>query len=806
MRGLQEGVTSGLGLRRAHGARSALGVAALALLVCGASAAHAQCGWSAAGNQSIAGITQSVEKMTTWDPDGAGPIAPRVVIAGSVTLGGTTPLAGIAWWDTQTSSWQSLQPPGAGDSDRFSCVPGEACFSTINSIFTIGTTLVIAGNLFIGRDENTVNDESGIAYWTGTRWRGVGTGAPFADRGLPSIAQAAGGNASSIFAACTDGLWVLTGSLETGTWERVNADFQNAFTTEMLQVESNLVRFRRTEGDPDANGVERYSSGDWLPFGGDTTGLSPTDAFIDPSGTLYVAFSSLGGSELTLVRKLQGNTFVDVGSPMIGTVSQLAMRQGVLYAVGSISETAGGSTRGFARFAGDDWEPAGTSTLSEDRPGFGFRSQVRAAAGAGNLLFVGGTFLEAGSTPVANVAAFDGTNWLATPGGGNNGAPSVLKFDASGNLLAAGFFSKIGGVSASNIARFNPQTSTWSALGEGLPETPPDIESWMSPDGERIIAGTTPVRSWDGTQWQEFGTPVVTNPLFEGINRIQQFEGDLLLLGRSMRFQFGTLRWDGSDWGPFVGNGPFDSVYSIARFGDRVIGGGSFPDNDFFFNAGVNQISPGNEWTDFVEEVPPFLITQLVPYNNTLVAVGSIARAGFTNIESWDGTAWSLLGGGTDGPVLAATVYRGDLVVGGLFSREGNVPVKNLARWDGTRWSAFPVELRTAFVGSSIDGIAALAVQGDSLYVAGTFADATLGFGIARWTDCETVSCDGIDFNGDGLFPSDDDLTDFLVVLAGGTCSTPTCADIDFNNDGLFPSDDDLLAFLRVLAGGECGG
>jgi hypothetical protein len=64
--------------------------------------------------------------------------------------------------------------------------------------------------------------------------------------------------------------------------------------------------------------------------------------------------------------------------------------------------------------------------------------------------------------------------------------------------------------------------------------------------------------------------------------------------------------------------------------------------------------------------------------------------------------------------------------------------------------------------------------------------------------------CGSIDFNGDGLFPDDADLVDFLAVLAGGTCSTSSCDSIDFNNDGLFPDDEDLIAFLRVLAGGEC--
>jgi hypothetical protein len=68
-----------------------------------------------------------------------------------------------------------------------------------------------------------------------------------------------------------------------------------------------------------------------------------------------------------------------------------------------------------------------------------------------------------------------------------------------------------------------------------------------------------------------------------------------------------------------------------------------------------------------------------------------------------------------------------------------------------------------------------------------------------------TPTCDPIDFNQNALFPEDEDLIDFLSVLAGGPCSPGnTCNDIDFNNDGLFPADDDLVAFLRVLAGGDC--
>jgi hypothetical protein len=65
--------------------------------------------------------------------------------------------------------------------------------------------------------------------------------------------------------------------------------------------------------------------------------------------------------------------------------------------------------------------------------------------------------------------------------------------------------------------------------------------------------------------------------------------------------------------------------------------------------------------------------------------------------------------------------------------------------------------------------------------------------------------CDSIDFNNDGLFPTEQDLQDYLGTMMGAPCPTGRiCNDIDFNNDGLFPDDRDLAIFLRVLAGGSC--
>jgi hypothetical protein len=125
---------------------------------------------------------------------------------------------------------------------------------------------------------------------------------------------------------------------------------------------------------------------------------------------------------------------------------------------------------------------------------------------------------------------------------------------------------------------------------------------------------------------------------------------------------------------------------------------------------------------------------------------------------------------------------------------------------------------------------------GDTVPITGTGQDGTLGVGsyflaVARFnvafgttnftvttSSTEAVSvnlnfatnipggptCDGIDFNGDGVFPDLTDIVDFFFVYGGGDCPTGTCNDTDFNNDGVFPDLADVIKFLDVYGGGVC--
>jgi hypothetical protein len=73
---------------------------------------------------------------------------------------------------------------------------------------------------------------------------------------------------------------------------------------------------------------------------------------------------------------------------------------------------------------------------------------------------------------------------------------------------------------------------------------------------------------------------------------------------------------------------------------------------------------------------------------------------------------------------------------------------------------------------------------------------------ISVFTTATRAQCTDLDFNNDGVYPSDADTTDFSNVLAGADC--PTCDTIDFNGDGVFPDDRDFTDWLAVLAGGPC--
>jgi hypothetical protein len=109
-----------------------------------------------------------------------------------------------------------------------------------------------------------------------------------------------------------------------------------------------------------------------------------------------------------------------------------------------------------------------------------------------------------------------------------------------------------------------------------------------------------------------------------------------------------------------------------------------------------------------------------------------------------------------------------------------------------------------ATVGDYSAGIEDATGSGASVNAGTPVADTSVRITFTPGSNPCGSGCDSVDFNGDGLFPDTQDITDFIFVYGGGACPTGTCGDIDFNNDGLFPDTDDITTLIRVFGGGDC--
>jgi hypothetical protein len=187
----------------------------------------------------------------------------------------------------------------------------------------------------------------------------------------------------------------------------------------------------------------------------------------------------------------------------------------------------------------------------------------------------------------------------------------------------------------------------------------------------------------------------------------------------------GVAKWDGTGWSPLglgvgVGFGLSDGPRALATLDDGLGGG--------------PELYVGGKFS---------------------LAGGSAA----SNIARWDGTSWSGLDLGVDGPVDALTVFDDGsgprLVVAGEFTHAGGQEANGIATWDGDNWAPLGHGLTAA----TAPAVRALAVfddgQGDgpALYAAGKFTTAgtTAATNIARWNATGWSALSGGDLDADAF-------------------------------------------------------
>jgi hypothetical protein len=124
-------------------------------------------------------------------------------------------------------------------------------------------------------------------------------------------------------------------------------------------------------------------------------------------------------------------------------------------------------------------------------------------------------------------------------------------------------------------------------------------------------------------------------------------------------------------------------------------------------------------------------VSAIVVWGTNVYAGGAFTNAdGITAnaVAKWDGTSWTPLGSGMDGPVYALAVLGTNLYAGGAFTTAGGNFARAVARWDGNNWS-----MLGNFEISFGSYVRSLAVLSNNLYAGGSITLGGSGGGVVKW-------------------------------------------------------------------------
>lgn len=532
-----------------------------------------------------------------------------------------------------------------------------------------------------------------------------------------------------------------------GAWCRVGAGIAGGRVRVLLAGEGTLIvggSFTAAGGRP-AAGIASWDGTTWAPFGSGLPGeVRALAMFDDGSGrALYAAGDFTTPEGVTTLARWSGATWESLGSGVVGAAQALAVwddgRGPALYVGGALTAAGGMPIAGIARWDGRTWSDVGGGTNEE----------VRALAvfddGRGPALHAGGRFTSAGGVEVGGIARWDGALWSPLGSGvGPTGEVDALVVMPVGDrsvLCAGGTFLEAGGRPAGSVAQWDGRA--WAALGDGADGAVRALHATddAAGTGSQLLAGggfdrldgatASGVGQWNGREWSALGRGL--DHIVRGLDVVVGSDGSELFVtgefGTADRLEVdGVVSWNGARW-TAPARGLFGTPVTAAAFDE---GGAGRPS---IFVGGLF-------W---------------------LLAEGRIVE----DVARWDGSSWSAVGDGLDGPVLDLAIFDDGagaaLYAGGDFLSAGDVPVKRVARWDGHAWSPLG--------GGVTDRVNVFAVWDDgagaALFAGGWFTTAggeAVNF-IGRW-DGRAWSALGVGLNGTvrALAPYDDGRGESLFV------------------------------------------
>lgn len=150
------------------------------------------------------------------------------------------------------------------------------------------------------------------------------------------------------------------------------------------------------------------------------------------------------------------------GTPVIADT--IVASDGSLYVGGRITSINGVAVNFVARYSNGVWSALGLGITG----GAGAKVQCCVEGSDGRIYF-GGLFNTAGGAAASNIAVWNpATSTWAALGAGLDFVARDMTFLPNGKLVVVGEFLNAGGAPASRIAVWDPDAATWSAVGAGL--------------------------------------------------------------------------------------------------------------------------------------------------------------------------------------------------------------------------------------------------------------------------------------------------------------------------------------------------
>jgi hypothetical protein len=273
--------------------------------------------------------------------------------------------------------------------------------------------------------------------------------------------------------------------------------------------------------------------------------------------------------------------------------------------------------------------------------------------------------------------------------------------DHKGNVYVGGLFNQAGNASAYNIAKWNG--SSWEGLGAGLNgyvnTLAVDRQDRLYAGGSFYISGSgfdpgqySSIFRWNGSQWEDLESGIsamVTLLTFDDEDRL--VAGGFFSSAGGITAQ-GMARWDGQKWEALC-DCFLDAPNSILFDGDSIYVGSATIRK---IHGGTVELVGGGVGINFPDQKYSAVYAMMMDQKGRLIIGGEFTRAGqvdVQNISRWNGQTWDSLGSGVgpDGVSSISTETNGKLLVAGGFIQAGGKVSRNLAVWTEPNYYWLPL-------------------------------------------------------------------------------------------------------------------